>query len=139
MAITYIDPPTFQRLSKLSDGFIRASRLCYDYLKKQLVIKYMPGIPHELVGGEFFYAIRQVIERLPGHGFGSVAHLGASTFTVPGVRSKEGDQGLIGPQPGRAQMLGHRWLLRLVSPYVIACSLSLVALCRWDTRRAFRS
>lgn len=135
MAITNIDPSTFQRLSRLSDGFMRASRLCYDYVKKQLVIKYMLGIPHELVGGEFFYAIRQVLERLPGHGFGSVAHLRASTFTVPGVRSKEGNQGLR-PTTRKGP---NAWLLRLVSPYVIACSLSLVALCRLDTRRAFRS
>lgn len=54
----------------------------------------MLGAIHEVIAIEFFSELRYVFDLLPGHTRNSVIiAVGATRYSVPGVRAKEGDMG----------------------------------------------
>ena len=65
----------------------------YEASERGIIIKLMPGAPHETVTWESSTHIRQKISQLPGQSLYSVVGIGATQFNVPGVRSKQGDSG----------------------------------------------
>ena len=56
---------------------------------KSLILKCMPGMPHETAGRTFYIQVLFKITAIPGHNTLSVASVGATRFEAPGKRSKE--------------------------------------------------
>ncbi|KAG0635812.1 hypothetical protein HOY80DRAFT_415451 [Tuber brumale] len=71
-----------------------AIRFTFENCLNAAIIRIMPGPEHEKVGVCLYTKIVRKIASLPGHNDESVVGVGATRFNVPGVRSKEGDQGL---------------------------------------------
>ena len=94
LSITNVTPAIFDRISGVHLEVSKTSRLTYDYVRQKLIVRLMPGAAHEIVSVEFLRQITESICNIPGHTRFSIAGLGATRFKVPGVGSKEGDQGL---------------------------------------------
>ncbi|RPA90703.1 hypothetical protein L873DRAFT_393002 [Choiromyces venosus 120613-1] len=58
------------------------------------ILRIMPGPEHESVGMTLFLKIVMKIVSIPGHSDESIMGVAATWFQVPGVRSKEEDQGM---------------------------------------------
>ena len=100
--VTNVDPGVFNKISHIHTEICKSSCATYDNVKKQLIVKFMPGVAHDTTGMELYLLVRDTIGALPGHDRFSIRSMATSRFTVPGLRSKEGDQGLkpatrIGP------------------------------------------
>lgn len=94
LAITNVSITTFKRISEIHLAISKSGRLTYDFIKKVMIVKYMPGPVHEIVTTHLYNVIYETIIGLPGHDFSSVFCVGATRFQVPGTRGKEGDQGI---------------------------------------------
>ncbi|KAG0129273.1 hypothetical protein HOY82DRAFT_471572, partial [Tuber indicum] len=71
-----------------------AIRFTFENSLNAAIVRIMPGPEHEKVVISLYSEIVSRIASLPGHSDESVVGVGATRFNVPGVRSKEGDQGL---------------------------------------------
>ncbi|RPA90706.1 hypothetical protein L873DRAFT_390164 [Choiromyces venosus 120613-1] len=71
-----------------------AVRFTFENSLHAAILRIMPGPEHEKVGIELYMIIVMKIASIPGHSHESIAGVSATRFQVPGVRSKEGDQGL---------------------------------------------
>ena len=91
-AMRNVGSSVFERICEIE--FSEPTRLTYDYITQQLIIKCMPGTVHEIACARVVDEIKECIRNIPGQTRFSVCPMGASRVTVPGVRSKEGDQGL---------------------------------------------
>ncbi|KAG0137887.1 hypothetical protein HOY82DRAFT_644895 [Tuber indicum] len=69
-------------------------RFTFENVLNATILRIMPGPEHEKVGFRLVTEIVIKIASIPGHTHRSVEGVGATRFKVPGVRSKEGDQGL---------------------------------------------
>ena len=86
-------------LGRIEEGLKRRDlrgqlRFTYEVPSESLIIKYMPGVFHEVTTMEFAAEIRAKVAQLPGHSYLSVVGLGAAQFEVPGVIKKQGDYGI---------------------------------------------
>ena len=64
------------------------------YLTQQLIVKYMPGATHEIPCARLIYRVIECVRNTPGHTEYSVVPMATTRMNVPGIMSKEGDQGL---------------------------------------------
>jgi len=83
-------------------GLTGALRLTYEATLDALIIKCMPGEEHEKTSRSFLVNLLEKIVAIPGHNRYSIIAVGSTRFSVPGVRSKEGDEG-IKPRNTRAK------------------------------------
>lgn len=70
-----------------------AVRFTFDNYLNAAIVRIMPGPEHGCIAGELYREIVRKIESIPGHLY-SICAVCATRFKVPGVGSKEGDQGL---------------------------------------------
>ena len=77
--------------------FRRATRVWYEADLDSAIIKLMPSSMHQVTSSQFCQEVSTEIHILPGHGFLSLTSIGASKFSCPGRRNKEGDAGLRCP------------------------------------------
>ena len=82
----------FERICEIESS--ESTRLTYDYITQRLIIKCKPGAIHGVACARVIYGIMECVRNIPGHTRYSVCPMAASWMSVPGVRSKEGDQGL---------------------------------------------
>ncbi|KAI5809561.1 hypothetical protein DFH27DRAFT_508298 [Peziza echinospora] len=75
-------------------GIRRHARFTYEEELELLIVRFMPSASHEVASTMFMMEIMQRIMSIPGHTMRSVVGMGATRFSVPGVRSKEGDQAI---------------------------------------------
>jgi len=68
-------------------------RLTFGNTLSEAILRLTPGREHGWVGYNLYTAIIAKISSIPGHGYWLVEWFGATLLQVPGVRSKEGDQG----------------------------------------------
>ena len=68
------------------------ARFTYEDGLRALIIRLMPGPGHELTSRGFSYEIMKHVDALPGQAPRSLINMGATTFHVPGQRSKEADE-----------------------------------------------
>jgi len=71
-------------------------RFTFENALDAAILRINPGPEHGRVGMNLFLEIDHRITSLPGHSVDSIEGFGATLLQVPGVRSKEGDQG-FGP------------------------------------------
>ncbi|KAG0133094.1 hypothetical protein HOY82DRAFT_605166 [Tuber indicum] len=69
-------------------------RLMYEHNLMSLIIKLMPGIPHEAVTNLFTITIANKIQAIPGHSILSFIVIGSGRFRARGGKSKEPDSGI---------------------------------------------
>ena len=70
-----------------------AVRFTFDNYLNAAIVRIMPGPEHGCIACELYREIVRKIESIPGHLY-SICAVCATRFKVPGVGSKEGDQGL---------------------------------------------
>jgi len=71
-----------------------AVRFTFEDSLNAAILRIMAGPERGMVSSELLTEIRRKIASIPGHSRHSIFSVGATLFRVPGVRSKEGDQGL---------------------------------------------
>ena len=71
-------------------------RLTFENALDAAIIRITPGPEHVRVGKSLYLKIIDKITSIPGHSIESIEPFGATLLQVPGVRSKEGDDG-FGP------------------------------------------
>lgn len=69
-------------------------RFTSEDLLNATILRITPGPEHNIVAYDLYMEIVYKIASIPGHSRHSVSPVGATRFLDPGVRSKEGDQGL---------------------------------------------
>ena len=74
--------------------FRRSVRVWYESDVDSAIIKFMPSAMHEITASLFCTAVTSTTAQLPGHNYRSLIPVGATKFSCPGKRSKEGDEGL---------------------------------------------
>lgn len=94
VALTNLSPTDFQRICHIHRQVSKSARITYDFVKKQLIVRFMPGPVHDSVGAELYHSIRDTILQLPGHNCYSMYTVATARFQVPGIRAKEGDQAM---------------------------------------------
>lgn len=75
-------------------GLPKQLRFTYDYGFELLIIKFMPGVAHQITAAELTIHIREKVAGLPGHSLYSVCGVGTAEFEVPGQLHIQGDSGL---------------------------------------------
>lgn len=75
-------------------GLRKQLRFTYDYGSESLIIKFMPGVAHQITAAELTIHIREKVAGLPGHSLYSVCGVGTAEFEVPGQLRIQGDSGL---------------------------------------------
>ena len=93
-ALTNVSPTDFQRICHIHREVSKSSRTTYDFVKQQLIVRFMPGPVHDTVGAELYNSIRDTIIQLSGHTCYSVYTVATTRFQVPGIRAKQGDQAM---------------------------------------------
>ena len=93
MLITRVSVPALARIETAFErrGLRAALRFTYENATESLIIKYMPGVAHEVTAIGFSSRIMDKIAQLPGHSLSSIIGLGTAQFGIPGRRSKQGD------------------------------------------------
>ena len=71
-----------------------AVRLTFENALDAAIVRITPGPEHCGVVLSLYYEIMYKIFSIPGHSSSSVEGFGATLFQVPGVRGKEGDEGI---------------------------------------------
>ena len=80
------------------DGELRAAglmstvRFTFEHALNSSILRIRPGPDHHMIAAMFAYEFTKKMASIPGHSGDSVSCFGATTFRIPGVRSKEGDQ-----------------------------------------------
>jgi len=69
-------------------------RFTFENTLNATILRIRPGPEHNIVAHDLYLEIVYKITSIAGHDRHSVSPVGATRFLVPGVRSKEGDQGL---------------------------------------------
>ena len=67
VAVTNVDSATFECLSTVKRAVNKTARMTYDSIRKQSIVRLMPGPIHESMGIDFFCEIRDAIRSIPGH------------------------------------------------------------------------
>ena len=90
--IRNIRPNVFEKICQVETS--ESTRLTYDYMTQQMIVKCMPGAIHDIPCARLIYEIIECVCNIPGHTQYSVVPMATTRMIVPGIRSKEGDQGL---------------------------------------------
>lgn len=75
-------------------GIRSTVRFTFEQELEALIIKYKISHAHDKTSRSFMIELSCKIASLPGHSRYSVVPIGSQTFSVPGKRSKEGDEGI---------------------------------------------
>ncbi|RPB04687.1 hypothetical protein L873DRAFT_1786157 [Choiromyces venosus 120613-1] len=74
-------------------GIRKVTRFTYEQTMESLIIRLMPGAPHEALTRSFCFEVMDKVESIPGYSRFSLSTVGATMFRFPGGRSKQGDAG----------------------------------------------
>ncbi|KAG0640424.1 hypothetical protein HOY80DRAFT_884733, partial [Tuber brumale] len=122
------------KIDEIDDAFqdlgIRTCvRFTYEHDLEAMIIRCMPSEVHERASRSFLIKLAFKIAALPGHSEDSILPVGSTRFSVPGKRSKEGDEGI---KPADTRADGDEWPSLMVE---VGTSNSLLSLrqdaCWW--------
>lgn len=74
-------------------GIMRTVRFTFENTLNASILRIRPGPDHHMIAAMFAYEFTKKMASIPGHTEDSVSCFGSTRFWIPGVRSKEGDQG----------------------------------------------
>ncbi|PWW77945.1 hypothetical protein C7212DRAFT_312706, partial [Tuber magnatum] len=74
-------------------GIRSSARFTYEGPLDSLIIRLMPGVPHDLISRSFFYQVGRKIDSFPGL-VGTWFPLGSGEFEAHGRRKKQGDEAI---------------------------------------------
>ncbi|KAG0124359.1 hypothetical protein HOY82DRAFT_634233 [Tuber indicum] len=86
-ALAHIDQAFCERGIRIS------ARFTYEGPLDSLIIRLMPGVPHDLISRSFFYRVGRKIDSFPGL-VDTWAPLGSGGFKAHGRRKKQGDEAI---------------------------------------------
>ena len=75
-----------------ASGVMATVRFTFEKALDAAILRIRPGSDHHLIAANFAVLFPYKIALIPCHTVHSVSCFGASTFRIPGMRSKEGDQ-----------------------------------------------